>query len=533
MIRVRSLSVLGALAIAACVEAPIAPSSPELVLGSGLASLQGGKTYILVAGSNNLPTDLAAKVAAAGGTLTSSLDGAGLAIATSSDPSFSGKVARGTGLDAIEDMEFTVPRVRVETAEVTDMDVTTPTEQATAVGSTETFRNVQWAPDAVNAPAAWDAGYKGKGARVAILDGGVHSTHIDLAPNLDVSVSKSFVPGWAFNSDQLGDNAGHCIFDDPPPPNTPAADLPNFNKKPTHDTFWHGTHVAGIVAATAGDATRNLSPVGTVGIAPDATLIGVKVLHCGSGTFGQIINGIYYASTPRSEGGAGANVINMSLGAVFLRGGQSAEKLIAALDKATKYAYRRGVTVVAAAGNNAVDLHLARVTSVPAESKEVISVSATGPAGWAIPDFPGFLGFDTPATYSNFGKHQIDFAAPGGNDLLFPTTVNDPGFQVCSKPRIPASSGSVTQRCYAFDFVFSTVRGVVTATGSYNWAEGTSMASPVVAGVAALIIGKHPGISPDGVRAILEASADKMGSKLGKDEFYGTGRVNAGNAVKY
>src|SRR5205814_8545787 len=104
------------------------------------------------------------------------------------------------------------------------------------------------------------------------------------------------------------------------------------------DTFWHGTHVAGIVAAPANNR-------GTVGIAPGATIIGVKVLHCGSGLFSWVIQGIYYAATPIAEGGAGADVINMSLGAAFDRQGRGAAALAVALGKATTDGDQRGVTV--------------------------------------------------------------------------------------------------------------------------------------------------------------------------------------------
>lgn len=112
---------------------------------------------------------------------------------------------------------------------------------------------------AVEGPAAWATGAAGKGARVAILDGGIHSTHIDLAANIDLGASTSFVPGFAFNQDG--------------------------------GSFWHGTHVAGIVAAAD-------NGIGTIGIAPEATLVGVKVLHNGSGAFSWVIQGILYAATP-------------------------------------------------------------------------------------------------------------------------------------------------------------------------------------------------------------------------------------------
>src|SRR5207248_11658742 len=109
--------------------------------------------------------------------------------------------------------------------------------------------------------------------------------------------------------------------------------------------FSHATHVAGIIAAEH-------NGIGTIGIAPEATIIGVKALHANSATFTAVIQAIVYAATPISEGGAGADIINMSLGGEFVRRGPVAAQLAAALGRATSYARRRGVTVFEAAGNS-------------------------------------------------------------------------------------------------------------------------------------------------------------------------------------
>ncbi|MEO7963210.1 MAG: S8 family serine peptidase, partial [Gemmatimonadaceae bacterium] len=313
-------------------------------------------------------------------------------------------------------------------------------------------------------------------------DGGIYSSHIDIAPNLDVAHSISFVAGFAFNQD-VG-------------------------------TFWHGTHVAGIIAAPAQE-------IGTVGIAPAATIIGVKVLHNGSGSFGAIISGIIYASTPIAQGGAGANIINMSLGAEFKRQGAAAAHLLNALGRATSYARQQGVLVVAAAGNSALDLdHTKNLVSVPAQSTGVVAVSATGPIGWAIPG--NAFNLDRPASYTNFGQSAITFAGPGGDFAL-------PGNAVCSKPLNP--SGTLFQYCWALDMVLAPCRGSGASVTSYCWAAGTSMASPAVAGVAALIVGKFGPLPPAQLEARLRSSADDLG-KPGNDDFYGGGRVNAGRAVQ-
>jgi lantibiotic leader peptide-processing serine protease len=490
MTRIRSVAILGVLAIAACSDLPVTPTAP-LTATHGMSSVKGGKSYVLIANTEeSLPDDLSAAVSAAGGTLTSAMGDIGVAAATSSDPNFASKLS---GYTVVEDvmMKFGNPRV----ADVIVEDLSAPTFTESAIGAVETFRAVQWAPDAVHAPEAWEADpvhNQGAGARVAILDGGIRDTHIDIAPNLDVAHSVSFVPGQPFNFDAAVDAKGVC------------GGAP--------DTFWHGTHVAGIVAGPANN-------VGTVGIAPKATIIGVKVLHCGSGSFNWVISGIYYAATPIARGGAGANIINMSLGAVIERGAPGVAQLLRALNRATKYANKRGVTVIAAAGNDALDLdHSGRLAFVPAESEGVLAISATGPIGWAL----GSTDLDRPASYTNFGKTAIDFAAPGGDYVL-------PGNAVCSKPRFP--SGSVVQFCWVMDMVMAPCRGGGTSNGSYCWAAGTSMASPAAAGVAALIVGKYGPMRPSELEEILRESADDLG-KRGKDAFYGKGRVNAFRAVQ-
>lgn len=290
------------------------------------------------------------------------------------------------------------------------------------------------------------------------------------------------------------------------------------------DPFSHGSHVAGIVAAAD-------NAFGTIGIAPEAELVLVKVLgDAGSGTFADVISGIVHAAN------VDADIINMSLGARLVRSGfvddngtpdpsddvfvtaREVNELLVALGRATTYAYQQGTTVIAAAGNDAEDIdHNANAVFVPAQSPHVISIAATGPLGWAVDPSTDL---DVPAFYTNFGQSAIDFAAPGGSvdfDLLA-------SGQLCTIV--------VTRPCWVFDLVFSTGSNLNPAIASYFWAAGTSMASPHAAGVAAIIVGKNGGsLNPAQVASALRASADDLG-KPGNDDFYGAGRVNAENAVQ-
>lgn len=473
----RAVMGTGVLAVmaAACADAPTAVRAP---MSAALATSQDETSFVVGGTGGSLPASFAADVAALGGTVTRTMPDVGIAVVQLSRADARAALKKLKGVsDVAADVvrQWQDPNPRVESIDLGDQGVATA-----GVGDVETFRAVQWAPDAVNAPAAWNAGYLGAGARVAILDGGIHATHIDIAPNLDVTHSASMVPGFAFNQD-VG-------------------------------TSWHGTHVAGIVAAAANN-------IGTVGIAPGATLIGVKVLHNGSGAFSWILSGMLYAATPIAQGGAGANIINMSLGAGFDRQGKDAAQLANLFSRVAMHARQQGVLVVAAAGNDGVDLdHTNNTIFIPGQSTGVVSVSSTGPEGWAL----GATNFDRPASYTNYGQSAISFAGPGGDFAL-------PGNATCTRPRNP--SGSVAAPCWVFDMVMSTCRGTGASTTTYCWMAGTSMASPAVAGVAALIVGKNPSLKPAQVEAILRASADDLG-KPGNDDYYGAGRVNAGRAVQ-
>jgi lantibiotic leader peptide-processing serine protease len=433
-------------------------------------AMAAGKGYVVSAAHWGQAQEEA--VSAAGGTVTFGHDGTGIGVVESDAPDFAARLrASGVVTRVDEDMmvqwQGPVHEVQLDENAVNPNDDTF-------------YQYIQWAPQAVGAPAAWAAGFTGKGVRVAIVDGGIRSTHLDLVANLDVAASRSFVPGFAFNQD-VG-------------------------------TFWHGTHVAGIVAAAD-------NSLGTVGIAPEATIFGAKALHNGSGQFGWVISAILYSATPLAEGGGGADIINMSLGAVFERGGGNtgAGPLVAALNKAVNYADRHGVLVVSAAGNDALDLdHSGSYISVPAQSGSGIAVSATGPVAFAY----GATNFRRVASYTNYGNSAINVAAPGG-DFVYPTN------ELCT---LPTTTGSVTIPCWAFDMVLSTSRGSGASNTSYTWAAGTSMAAPAAAAVAALIKQANPGISLGALKTKLQQSADDEGKK-GNDPYYGKGFVNAAKAV--
>jgi len=430
-----------------------------------VAAAWADASYVLVA--PNWGAKQTAAVQMAGGIVLYAHDRAGIGIVTSSAPDFLGRALASNAFQS------------GEADRIVEWTPQEPVQEAVNT-SNDRFFPLQWNMQAIEAPAAWAAGCTGQGVRVAVIDGGIYSAHQDLAGAIDTACSRSFVTG-----------------------------IPN----PFTDTgtFWHGTHVAGIIGARD-------NAVGTVGVAPDSTIIGVKALQSGGGTFAAVISAILYASDPASFGAGGcarADIINMSLGAVFPKNG--AGTLIGALNKAVNFAASQGVLVVSAAGNEGIDFGQAgNLTSVPADSGSGLAVAATAPIGFAL----GATNFRRLASYSNYGEGFIYVAAPGGDFVL-------PGSAICS---VPTNGGPpVVNFCWVFDLVLAPCRGSVASTNTYCFAAGTSMASPAAAGVAALIKGRFPGISLGALKTKLAQTADDEG-KVGHDEIYGNGFVNARRA---
>jgi lantibiotic leader peptide-processing serine protease len=428
------------------------------------------RSYLLISATDNLPANVEARIQQAGGTISNAYNEIGVASVSSDRANFRAQAARIPGIMAVVPNN---PIQWIAPPQVVPLEIGYPPES----GAGDLFFDLQWGHTAIDAPGAWNAGYRGAGARVAVLDTGFDLTHPDLAPNINLELSANFVPGETL---QYG--------------------LP--------DVFSHGSHVAGTIAAAQND-------FGVIGVAPEAELVLVKVLDDeGSGTFEWVMAGIIHAAD------VDADVINMSLGAMIPRRGfesngewvsaREVAALLTAMGRTTNYAYRSGTTIITSAGNAALNLnHTADLVVIPAMSPHVIAISATAPIGWAVDPFETFL--DNLASYSNYGTSVIDFAAPGG-DFIYPGEEN-------------CTISVVTVPCWVFDLVFST------GNSGWYWSAGTSMAAPHAAGVAALIIGKNGGsMHPAQVEAALRRSSDDLG-KPGKDGAYGHGRVNAANAV--
>jgi subtilisin family serine protease len=229
----------------------------------------------------------------------------------------------------------------------------------------------QWGlgPRAAGVPGAW-LRTRGAGVVVAVLDSGVQLDHPDLAQNL-----------WA-NPDEIPKNGidddSDGYIDD-----VHGANISGFGGDPSDDNG-HGTHIAGIVAAVAGN------DVGGSGVAPEARIMAVKVLDArASGDQGSIARGIRYALAH------GADIINLSV-----NGDTPDDDVAAAIAEAD----RAGVTVVASAGNAARNIDVRPSFPASLDAPNLVTVTATQPDGGCW--FQG-----------NSGRRAVDLAAPG-KDIL-------------------------------------------------------------------------------------------------------------------
>ncbi|SNS62845.1 Subtilase family protein [Bacillus sp. OK838] len=275
----------------------------------------------------------------------------------------------------------------------------------------------QWHHKTLGTNAAWTKTMGSKEMIVAIIDDGIDRNHADLKGKIV--------------------NAYDTVR----------------NRKNIVPKGEHGTHIAGIIAGSANNG------IGGAGVAPNVKLMPINVFDGEYANTADIIDAIHFAVQHK------ANIINMSLGDTSYS---------EALNKAVQEAYKKGVLIVAAAGNEGdMGKNVQRV--YPAAYSHVISVAATDSR-------------DKRASYSNYHS-TVDIAAPG-DDIL--STLPD---------------------------------------GKYGWMSGTSMATPMVTGVAALIWSYEPKLNKSEVEYRLYDSAVDLGAK-GKDIYYGNGRLNAKKALE-
>ena len=327
----------------------------------------------------------------------------------------------------------------------------------------------QWhyyeATGGLDLPLAWDKS-TGVDVVVAVVDTG-YRPHADLAANI--------LPGYDFIIDTAVSNDGTGRDSNAQDPGDAVLAGACGGGQPTMDlaSSWHGTHVAGTIAAVSNNGS------GVAGVAYNAKVVPVRALGKCGGYTSDIANGVVWAAGGLVSGVPSnanpARVINLSLG-----GSGACD---ATSQNAINSARSRGAVVVVAAGNGNADAS----GFTPANCAGVIAVAATNRSGGR-------------AYYSNYGS-VVSVAAPGGD------------------MRYSAANG-----------ILSTLNAGATVPGADNYAyyQGTSMATPQVAGVAALMLSKNPALTPNDVAARLKSSERPFPSSCSQ---CGSGIVDARAAV--
>lgn len=329
-----------------------------------------------------------------------------------------------------------------------------------AVAPNDEFFPLQWHYAQLNLPEAWGITTGSSSVLVAVIDTG-STAHPDLTANT--------VAGYDFISDADVANDGGGMDADP-------TDTGDGNG--LAPSSFHGTHVAGTIAAQTNNTT------GVSGVSWLSHVMHLRVLGVGGGSDFDIANAIRYAARLSNSSNtlpaARANIINMSLGGP----GQNST-----VKSAITAARNAGTVIFAAAGNNN-----SSAPFYPASYAGVISVSAV--------DFNAHR-----APYSNFNS-SVDIAAPGGDTSV---DLNNDGY---------------------VDGVLSTLYDDSTtpATPVYAFYQGTSMACPHAAGVAALMLAVAPTLTPAQIETILTTTATDLGTS-GRDDQFGFGLIDAHRAV--
>src|SRR6266568_682330 len=369
-----------------------------------------------------------------------------------------------TKLDVIKGAHYSVPVESLQSlADDPDVAYISPNRPLSGT-STSTL---DYTPESVNAQVAWQQwGLDGTGVGVAVIDSGVTAVG-DLywwIPSNQtygsrVVYSQSFVPGTTDTSDLYG----------------------------------HGTHVAGIIAGAGWFSTGSNFTHTFKGIAPNANIINLRVLdQNGAGTDSSVIAAIQTAISLKST--YNIRVLNLSLGRQVYE-----SYTLDPLCQAVEAAWNAGIVVVAAAGNqgrnNSADTDGYGTIAAPGNDPYVITVGAMKTANTPTRTD------DTIASYSSKG--------PTAFDQVVKPDIVAPGNQVVStlspNSQLPKTYSAVD--VYLPEYVAKTTKSTVSA--NYMRLSGTSMATPVVSGAAALLLQQNPNLTPDQVKARLMKTASK------------------------
>ncbi|MEU1134749.1 S8 family serine peptidase [Streptomyces sp. NPDC005900] len=441
-------------------------------------------------------------IAEAGGSVVVAHDTIGVIVAHSSDPAFGERIRGVRGVQSAG-ATHTAPLRAAGTTDDGKAELLSKADaealKRTAAPGVEPMEGDQWDLRAIGADKAARINPGSRKVTVAVIDTGVDDTHPDLAPNFSAAQSASCVGGKADTS------AGAW--------------------RPANKDHYHGTHVAGEIAAA-----RN--GVGVAGVAPGVKIAGIKVADPVDELFypENVVCAFVFAADHGVEITNNSYYVDPWL--YNCKDDPDQRAILDAVNRAQLYAQRKGTLNVASAGNSNHDLdsHAIVDKTSPDDSTPVTRTIDPHECLDAPAQLPGIVttsgtGVKTlKAAYSSYGKGVVDITAPGGDKYQTPTDT-------------PSKNGNI----------LSTM-----PNGEYGWLRGTSMAAPHAAGVAALLKSTHPKAGPAQLRGLLKAQADRMecpaepydpdsdgdvdavcenGGK-GDNGFYGSGLVDALDAVK-
>lgn len=463
----RSTLALATFALAACSsEIVVAPEARAPEASFAIADGSSGQ-HLVVFAERAIPAGFADDIAAAGGQVVNEMPQIGVAVVAGLDDADVAAVRAIAGVSLVN--VDPVLEMEPTAGDVVAEDAAGDAFAGTASAgdpTTSSFFRRQWHLRAIGADQAWAAGRLGSSA-VKVF---ILDTGLDYThPDLAGRVDLSLSRSFIASDNPV---VQHFF-----PGAHPVADL-----------HYHGTHVGATVSSNARAAS---------GVTSNVTLVGVKVLsRLGRSVGSSVMSGMLYAAD------ADADVVNMSLGGAFMKA-ESNEAFREAVHRTTEYLFDQGTVTVVSAGNSAIDLdHDRNGYKTYCSSTNVICVSATGPASQASVNGP-WADIDRLSSYSNYGVSSISVAAPGGN-----------------------GASRVTAACSRFSRIVT-----VCGTGTYVLGlNGTSMASPHVSGLAALLVEQIGRNKPAQVRAALAKSSDDLG-KVGRDAHYGAGRINVAKAL--
>jgi len=429
-----------------------------LVLSAPVALAGNQETYLVLYAAKAVPVDAARSVTAAGGTLVASYSQIGVAVARSSSSTFKATLSADSRIAAVAATSRAAVRLPDDSA-----DTAAATTADSPASDSDPLSGLQWDMVQIHTPEAHAITGGSPTVVVGDIDTGLDFTHPDIAPNYDSA------------------NSTDCSSGAPSP------------LLAGNDQNGHGTHTAGTIAAAS-------NGIGIVGVAPNVKIAGIKSSTDEGFFFPEMV-----VCSFMWAGSHGIDVTNNSYFAdpwLFnCKNDPEQRAIFAAEQRAIKYAQSKGTIVVAAEGNQSDDLaHPTQDWTSPDNTTPVVRdiTNACAVVPVEVPGVVGVtgngnLGYKT--YYSSYGVGTADVVAPGGDRRFQVTAAAVNGRVLSAWPSYRPCAAALT---------------VVDQGAKYCYLQGTSMASPHVAGLAALIVSQHATWTSGAVTGRLFSTADPI-----------------------